>query len=185
MTVISAALLAPGSALAQGAAGDQYTEQIPKAGNDSGSDGVMGGGGGNAGSASNGTPDGGSDDETSTGGASAGEGTSSGGPAISSNTANKFEKDPDGAAAAGLAQSTAPDSEALRDAAAQAQSGVDDTSSTTFGSTTAGEDGGPGVGLVILAIVLAATAALGAIYWLWRRRRDRSPRTGEGSPSTA
>lgn len=185
LALISAALLAPGSALAQqgGAAGDQYTEQIPTAGPDETGSGVTGNDdGGSAGGGGNETV---SNGDTSAGGSSTESGAGSGGSAITSDTANKFQKDPDGEAAAGLAQSGAPDSEALNEAALRAQSGADDTGSSTFGATTAEDDGGPGVGLLILAIVLAATAALGAIYWLWRRRQDRSPRTGEGSPSTA
>lgn len=193
MALIAAALLVPGSGLAQGgAAEDQYTEQIPTAGSDPGTEGDGGGsasGGGSDGSSGlEGAPgigDPSADGSEASSGNSSGAGTdtpSSGGGPLSPETVKKLGKDPDGGAAAGLAKDTAPDSEATREAALQAQAGDEEVS--TFGTTSEESESGVGMG-VILLIILGATALIGAAYWTWRRRQDRDSRPGKSSPSTA
>jgi len=171
-TALTFALLAlPGLASGQGAAGDQYTEQIPNA---------AGGGNGDIdGSASGGSTDSGGGSGS---GATATGGGGNGGP-LGSATVDKFAQGgSDGKEAAGLAGSTAPDSAALNDAAAAAQAGTSEGSTSVFDARgdTSSSDDGIGVALpIILAIVL-----LGGIAYAWRRRRGDSDGTGGQSTSS-
>lgn len=181
---LAAVMLAlPSSGLAQSAAGDQYQEVVPQAGgNNSGSGGGGGGGGGST--SSGGSVAGGSSSSPSGGtaapssGSSPSSGAGSGGTAggtIDPKTITKLKKKGDGGSGAGgFAQGSAPDSEALREAAREAQSGSPDSSNGVFGSAAEDNSGG-GMGIWVLLIVLAATALVGAGYWAWRRRQPSDP----------
>lgn len=186
MTVLAGALIAPAVALAQGAAGDQYTEQPPTAGTD-GSDGA-GGFAADSDSAGGSDPTSGSPDPTSGSpdpATAPAEGPATSAGPLTEETARNFDKKPDGQAAANLAQKSAPDSDALRDAALQAQSSSGDGGTESFGATSSDEGTGVGVGLVMLLIAVVAITLAGGAYWFWRRRQDEDPRAGDGSPSTA
>lgn len=143
----------PAMAMAQGNAGvDEYTETVPGAGGDKPS---MGGGGDGSGE------------------------SSGGGPLTPSQVAALEEQGPDGAAAAGLAQSTGPDSkgtpggkEGESFAGTEAPSGApgSDTSGSgipgAIGDLAGGSDSGMGL---VLPIVLVA-ALLGAVAFVIARR---------------
>ena len=162
-TALALTLLAlPGAALAQGgAAGDQYTEQVPNAAGGNGS-----GGGGDLDGSAAGT------------GSGSGSGGGNGAP-LGSATVDRFNKGgADGNAAADLAGKTAPDSAALNDSAAQAQAGSTADTGSVFGASgdSAGSDDGMGIWLpIILALVL-----LGGLGYAWKRRRDDSSGTPGG-----
>lgn len=192
--VLSTALLGAAPAFGQtggGAAGDEYTEQPPAAG---GQPGDSGGGspgsdtsaGGNAGNTS---PSAGSENPGRTIGGTGGTASPGGtGGAASTGRQGALSRPgpdfaaegPDGVAAAGLGEETAPDSEALRQAIADAQAGADgqrDTRSEAgpVGSSVSGLSGdgatSGGVGRTLLPILLVLILLSGLAYRLITRRR--------------
>lgn len=168
----------PSSALAQGAAGDQYTEQVPDA------DGSAGG----SPPAIEEVPDAGE----SSGSGGGGSGPSSGGGgadgsgsgALSPSTINEFEQGGDeGSAAADLAQRTAPESKALDHAGRQAQAGgLDPGAASGAGVFDSVQDDGGSNGMgVALPILLAAALLAAGAYWFIRRRNQRTAPGGAGT----
>ena len=164
VTVV-AALAAPASSFAQGAAPDQYQEQIPTVGGNDPSGGLggstSGSGGGSSSSAGGGATGGAA-------GSGAGVGGKSGGGA-------------DGDAANNLAKGTSPGTAELRDAAQGGGSGL--PTSNVFGSAADDDGSGDGLGVILVA-VLAGTALAGGGYWYWRSRQSHAARVpGDGSPT--
>lgn len=155
LILLSLALLAPGTALAQGGAGDQYTEQPPSAG----------GGGGSG----------------QTGGSDGADGA--GGDTGATGSATTSASDPpssDRERAAELARQTAPDSDPLRRAKAASKDGssfapddiVDRIDPETLGASGSTASEGAGVAL---PIVLGATLLAAIGFALWRRRSRSEP----------
>jgi hypothetical protein len=167
--IVAAALAAPAAAQLppDNSAVDEYTENVPGAGGDKPSQDVGGGSGGGA-AGGGGSSDGGS-------------GGSDSGGALPADTSSELEQaGAQGAAAADLAQATAPNDKQPRDAGkAGGSSGKDDAAVgstagdrgsqgiTPAASSSGDDDGGIGIGL---PIALVAIAAAGAAVLVLRRR---------------
>lgn len=177
-TLMTAVAAFPSSALAQGAAGDQYTEQVPDA--DGSPEDVPDDGTSNPGGEGGPSPSGGSGDDPGSGGSGSG--------ALTPSTINEFDQGgSDGSAAADLAQETAPDSAPLDEAVQQAGAGGLDSGEARGGGVfdSAQDDGGSSGMGIVLPIILGAALLAAAAYWFARRRNGRAAAGETASPHHA